>query len=256
MGALPGRTQCGSRLADGTQDGGRPSGGRPAEARNGGAQPAGSRSCAQPAGTRSDSTRPASARPVVAVLALQGAFVEHERALARLGCETIELRQATDLARPFDRLVLPGGESTTQGRLLREQGMLETLRTLVEGGMPVLGTCAGLILLAKRVEDEGSSGREQVRPEHHLGTLSVTVRRNAYGRQLGSFHAVAPFEGLGEVPMTFIRAPYVSEVGPDAEALAWVDGHVVAVRQGAQLGVAFHPELDNDLRVHQLFLSL
>lgn len=190
-----------------------------------------------------------------AVLALQGAFVEHERVLASLGEKVIELRQARDLDQPFDRLVLPGGESTVQGKLLREEGMLEPLRERILGSMPVLGTCAGLILLARRIDDEGSAGRE-VRPASHLATLDVTVRRNAYGRQLGSFVTRAEMAGMGEVPMTFIRAPYVSEVGPEAEVLARVDGRVVAVRQGSQVGLAFHPELDDDRRVFELFLGL
>lgn len=182
----------------------------------------------------------------VAVLALQGAFAEHERALEELGCRVIELRCAADLRQPFDRLVLPGGESTVQAKLLAEQDMLEPLRRRIEGGMPVLATCAGLILLARDVE----GGRPC------FGTLDVAVKRNAYGRQLGSFHAIAPFDGLGDVPMTFIRAPYVTQVGPKAQALATVDGNVVAVRQGSQLAVAFHPELDHDLRIHRLFCTL
>lgn len=186
------------------------------------------------------------AADTVAVLALQGAFIEHRRILERLGCRVVELRQAADLDRPFDRLVLPGGESTVQAKLLAEQGMLEPLRRRIEGGMPVLATCAGLILLARDVE----GGRPC------FGTLDVAVKRNAYGRQLGSFHAVASFDGLGDVPMTFIRAPYVTQVGPRAQALATVDGNVVAVRQGNQLAMAFHPELDDDLRIHQLFCSL
>lgn len=182
----------------------------------------------------------------VAVLALQGAFAEHERALEELGCRVIELRCAADLHQPFDKLVLPGGESTVQAKLLAEQDMLEPLRRRIESGMPVLATCAGLILLARDVE----GGRPC------FGTLDVAVKRNAYGRQLGSFHAVAPFNGLGDVPMTFIRAPYVTQVGPKAQALAAVDGNVVAVRQGNQLAMAFHPELDHNLRIHQLFCTL
>lgn len=185
-----------------------------------------------------------------AVLAVQGAFIEHERALAALGETCVELRQAADLERDFDRLVLPGGESTTQGKLLAELGMLEGLRERIEGGMPVLATCAGLILLAKRLDAHDDRGTPR------LATMDVLVRRNAYGRQLGSFHAHAPLAGAGEVPMTFIRAPYVVEAGPDVEVLARVDEKIVAVRQGSQLGVAFHPELDDDTTIHQLFLSL
>lgn len=200
----------------------------------------------------------AGARGTTAVLALQGAFAEHERMLDALGARWVELRSAEDLDQPFDRLILPGGESTTQGRLLHDLGMLEPLRDRIAAGMPVLATCAGLILLAQRVEGDGSRDAapqpDQVGP--WLATLDVTVERNAYGRQLGSFHAAAPFGELGEVPMSFIRAPYVSAVGPAATVLAQVDGRVVAVRQGSQLALAFHPELDGDPRIHQLFLSL
>lgn len=186
-----------------------------------------------------------------AVLALQGAFAEHEARLAELGEKAFELRNAEDLLRPFDRLVLPGGESTVQGRLLEELGMLEPLRERIEEGMPVLATCAGLILLARRLAAHDDKGTPR------LATMDVTVERNAYGRQLGSFHAVAEIANVSrDVPMTFIRAPRVVEAGGDVQVLARVDGNVVAVRQGAQLGVAFHPELDHDLRLHQLFLSL
>ena len=183
----------------------------------------------------------------VAVLAVQGAFLEHRLMLEKLGARVIELRQARDLEQSFDRLVLPGGESTVQAKLLREQNMLEPLRERIAGGMPVLGTCAGLILLAKNVEGNEVNG---------FGTLDVTVKRNAYGRQLGSFHCESDFGELGAVPMTFIRAPYIAEVGSNAEALATVDGHVVAARQGNQIGTSFHPELDDDTRIHQLFLNL
>lgn len=193
-----------------------------------------------------------------AILALQGAFTEHEHMLKRLGEKTIELRSADDLRLPFNRLVLPGGESTVQGKLLREEGMLEPLRERIEGGMPVLATCAGLILLAQKVDGDGSRSvaprPDQLGP--WFATLNVTVRRNAYGRQLGSFHTVAPFGELGKVPMSFIRAPYVQEVGPSAQVLARVNDQVVGVRQGNQIAIAFHPELDDDTRIHELFLSL
>ncbi|MBS6400734.1 MAG: pyridoxal 5'-phosphate synthase glutaminase subunit PdxT [Atopobiaceae bacterium] len=186
----------------------------------------------------------------IAVLAVQGAFIEHEQMLARLGHKCIELRQASDLERPFDRLVLPGGESTTQGKLLDELGMLGPLRRRIEEGMPVLATCAGLILLAERLAAHDDKGTPR------LATMNVEVERNAYGRQLGSFRAVAGLEGAGEVPMTFIRAPRIVEVGPRTHALAEVDGRIVAARQGAQLALAFHPELDDDTRIHELFCSL
>lgn len=194
-----------------------------------------------------------------AVLALQGAFAEHEAMLDALGEPWFELRESDDLERPFDRLVLPGGESTTQGRLLRDEGMLEPLRARIEDGMPVLATCAGLILLAKRIvegDPAGSAHGRTPRFERHLATLDVTVERNAYGRQLASFHANGEFAGLGEVPMSFIRAPRIVEVDGGVEPLAHVDGTVVAVREGAQVACAFHPELDGDMRIHELFLGI
>lgn len=199
----------------------------------------------------------------VAVLAVQGAFIEHERALRKLGCECVELRQGPDVATPFDALVLPGGESTVQAKLLRELGMLDELRRRIEGGMPVMGTCAGLILLAETVEEGVPAAGDPAAPvavgasaPGAIGTLPVTVRRNAYGRQLGSFHTNADVAGIGSVPMTFIRAPRIVSVGAAATTLATVDGAIVAARQGNQLGVTFHPELDADTRIHEMFLSL
>ena len=121
--------------------------------------------------------------------------------------------------------------------------------------MPVLGTCAGLILLSERVVDDDGDGRP-IRPESHLGTMCVTVERNAYGRQLASFHATGDFMGIGTVPMSFIRAPRIVDVREGAVELARVDGDIVAARDGNQVGVAFHPELDDDPRIHELFLSL
>lgn len=193
-----------------------------------------------------------------AVLALQGAFIEHEQKLEKLGEPFFEIREKADLKRPFDRLILPGGESTVQGRLLRKEGLLDPLRERIEDGMPVLATCAGLILLARNIEDdvEDGSDRSASRPGRHFGTLDATIQRNAYGRQLGSFRTQAAFKGLGTIEMTFIRAPYIKEAGQDVEVLAEVDGRIVAVRQGAQLALAFHPELEENLAVHELFLAL
>ena len=185
-----------------------------------------------------------------AVLAVQGAFAEHERRLTELGEQYVELRQAKDLEKPFERLILPGGESTTQGKLLAELGMLEGLRERIAGGMPVLATCAGLILLSERLAAHDDKGTPR------LATMDIEVERNAYGRQLGSFHTQASFEGLGDIPMTFIRAPRIVSVGEHAQALATVDGNIVAARQANQLAVAFHPELDPNPRIHELFLSL
>lgn len=178
----------------------------------------------------------------IAVLALQGAFIEHEQMLQRLGVETFEVRQLKDWQQPKDGLILPGGESTVQMRLLKELGLLEPIRQAIIEGLPVFGTCAGMILL--------SEGR--------LDTMHFQVRRNAYGRQLGSFHTFGSVAGVGdEVPMTFIRAPYIETiVDDDCQAIATIDGHIVAAQQGNQLATAFHPELDDDLRIHQHFLKI
>ena len=194
----------------------------------------------------------------VGVLAVQGAFAEHESALRRLGAQPVQLRQASDLERGFDRLILPGGESTAQGRILRDLDMLDALRQKIRDGMPVLGTCAGLILLADTIDAVNGDG-SLVDEQHNstwLATLPVTVRRNAYGRQLGSFHTSSYFDGLGEVPMTFIRAPFVTEVGTGTKILSRVDGNIVAVQNGNQIGLSFHPELDESTLIHELLLRM
>lgn len=183
----------------------------------------------------------------VAILAVQGAFIEHRKKLESLGAECIELRKKEDLEQSLDGLVLPGGESTVQGKLLRELEMYDFLKEKIESGMPVLATCAGLILLAEHLSND----------EHvYFGTLPVTVRRNAYGRQLGSFHTDAEVKGIGEVPMTFIRAPYIETADEQVQVLAHVDDRIVAVQYGAQIGLSFHPELDADNRIHEKFLKL
>ena len=177
----------------------------------------------------------------IAILALQGAFAEHEQMLHRLGAETFEIRQLPDWQQPKDGLILPGGESTTQMKLLRELGLEEPVRTAIQGGLPVFGTCAGLILLS----------------DSHLATMQINVLRNAYGRQLGSFFTEQDVPEVGErIPMTFIRAPYINKVYGEARALVEVDGHIVAARQGCQLVTAFHPELNDDTRFHEYFLSI
>lgn len=194
----------------------------------------------------------------VGVLAVQGAFAEHESALRRLGAQPVQLRQASDLEKGFDRLILPGGESTAQGRILRDLDMLDALRQKIRDGMPVLGTCAGLILLADTIDAVNGDG-SLVDEQHNstwLATLPVTVRRNAYGRQLGSFHTSSYFDGLGEVPMTFIRAPFVTEVGTGTKILSRVDGNIVAVQNGNQIGLSFHPELDESTLIHELLLRM
>lgn len=211
----------------------------------------------------------------IAVLAVQGAFAEHIDKLRKLGADWMELRQASDLEQDFDGLILPGGESTVQGKLLRELHMFEPLREKIKNGIPVLGTCAGLILLAQEISNDSNV---------YFGTLPVRVQRNAYGRQLGSFHTVQEFVGIGRVPMTFIRAPYIEtviggryeyeisgrqqtavneenggengRVRAQTEILATVENRIVAVRFGNQIGVAFHPELDDDDRIHEMFLGI
>lgn len=183
---------------------------------------------------------------VVGVLAVQGAFIEHERAMKKLGVSCIELRNSKDLEKHYDALILPGGESTVQGKLLRESGMYDIIKKQIENGMPVLATCAGMILLASKIEDDNTK---------HLATMPVTVKRNAYGRQLGSFHTTDYVKGIGQVPMTFIRAPYISQVDGNVDVLAKVDGKIVGVRYNNQLAFAFHPELDDNLSIHKMFLE-
>ena len=182
----------------------------------------------------------------IAILAVQGAFAEHKSRLEKLGAQCVELRKKEDLENDFSGLVLPGGESTVQGKLLRELDMFQPLKEKIQAGMPVLATCAGLILLAEHLSND----------EHvYFGTMPVTVRRNAYGRQLGSFHTVQEMKGIGTVPMTFIRAPYIVSCRKEAEVLAEVDGKIVAAKYKEQYGLAFHPELDEDDRIHRAFLD-
>ena len=183
----------------------------------------------------------------IGILAVQGAFIEQAEVLEKLGVSSIELRKASDLENHIDGLILPGGESTVQGKLLRELGMYDILKEKIENELPVLATCAGMILLASQIDNDTTS---------HFGTIPMTVKRNAYGRQLGSFHTDAEFDGLGQVPMTFIRAPYIDEIlNPQVETLAIVDGNTVAVRYKNQLALSFHPEVSEDARVHAYFLN-
>lgn len=181
----------------------------------------------------------------IAVLALQGAFIEHEKILERLGADSFEIRQLPDLDRHFDGLIIPGGESTVQGKLLRELGLFEPLKKLIENGLPTFGTCAGMILLAKNIDNDSRS---------YFGTMPMTVKRNAYGRQLGSFFTRSDFAGK-EIPMTFIRAPYISD-GGETQVLSTVDGKAVAARYKNQLALAFHPELNEDTTAHEYFLEM
>lgn len=183
----------------------------------------------------------------IAVVAVQGAFIEQEQRLQELGVDCIELRKKEDLEQPYDGIVLPGGESTVQGKLLKELDMFDTIHKQIQEGMPVFATCAGLILLAGELENDTRS---------YFKTLPVTVRRNAYGRQLGSFYIEQEVKGIGVVPMTFIRAPYISKVDSKVEVLATVEEHIVAVKYKNQLAMSFHPELDEDVRIHQKFVEM
>lgn len=184
---------------------------------------------------------------IIGILALQGAFKEHEIVLDKLGINYIELRNKENLMNKIDGLILPGGESTVQGKLLKELDMFETIRQLIIDGTPVLATCAGLILLANEIDNETTT---------HLATLPVTVRRNAYGRQLGSFHTTDYVEGIGEVPMTFIRAPYIIKAAPQVNILSRVNGNIVGVEYKNQMAFSFHPELDDDYSIHKKFISM
>lgn len=177
----------------------------------------------------------------IAILSLQGAFAEHEAMLRQLGAETFEVRKLSDWQQPKDGLIIPGGESTTQMKLLRELGLADVVKDAINEGLPVFGTCAGLIMLS----------------QSHLATMDIEAQRNAYGRQLGSFSTVHEVAEIGkDIPMTFIRAPFINRVYGRARELARVDGHIVAARQDNQLVTAFHPELTNDLRIHDYFLSI
>ncbi len=185
----------------------------------------------------------------IAILALQGAFAEHRKMFGKLGAESFEIRQLTDWNQPKDGLIIPGGESTTMKKLLGDLQLLQPIRDAIKSGLPVFGTCAGLILLAKRLSGKENNGA--------IATMDIDVCRNAYGRQLGSFIAETSFKGIKEnIPMTFIRAPYIKGVTADTEILSTVDGNAVAARQGNQLVTAFHPELTDNTRVHEYFLSM
>ena len=187
----------------------------------------------------------------IAILALQGAFAEHEQMLKSLGIETVLIRNLEDWSEfrslPIGGdggglcgLVIPGGESTSMMRIMKDEELFEPIREAILGGLPVLGTCAGLIMLDR----------------NHLDVMDILAKRNAYGRQLGSFNCEGEFKSLGKVPMTFIRAPYIKEAGPEVKVLATVEGKIVAARQKNMLVTAFHPELTADTRIHELLLKI
>ena len=197
-------------------------------------------------------------KPQIGVLAVQGAFIEHEHILESLGAEVFEIRQLRDLDRPIDGLILPGGESTVQGKLLRDLRLFEPLREKIANGLPVLATCAGAILLAEHIAGESKT---------HFATLPAIIRRNAYGRQLGSFFTENEVAHIGKVPQTFIRAPYFESVGNEVEILSRTAStnkssdstpaaQIVAVKYKNQIALSFHPELNSDTSIHQYFLKL
>lgn len=182
----------------------------------------------------------------IAVLALQGAFIEHENILKKLGIEYFEIRQKKDALEEFDGLIIPGGESTAQGKLLHDLGIFDILKEKILKGLPVFGTCAGLIMLAKKIDNDNRV---------HFGTMDIEVVRNAYGRQLGSFTVIDKFANE-DIPMVFIRAPYIKKINDSCQVLSVVDERIVAARSNNQLVTAFHPELTNNTTVHQYFISM
>jgi len=183
----------------------------------------------------------------IGVLALQGGFIEHIRRLQSLQVDTFEIRKKIDLQREMDGLVLPGGESTTMGILLKELDMFDDIKLKIDNGLPVFGTCAGMILLAREISGTETS---------YFAAIDIVVKRNAYGRQLGSFYTEAEMKGVGIIPMTFIRAPYIESAGAGVEILAVVDNRIVAAREKNVLVTSYHPELTSDNRVHQYFLKM
>ena len=186
----------------------------------------------------------------IGILALQGAFAEHAKVLEKLGVVSVEIRNLDDFQQhqsDLSGLILPGGESTTMGKLLRDQQMLIPIREAILSGLPVFGTCAGLILLTKEITSQ---------EESHLATMDIVVERNAYGRQLGSFYTEAECKGVGQIPMTFIRGPIISEVGKDVDVLTVVNNQIVAAQEQNMLVTSFHPELTDDARLHQYFINM
>lgn len=183
---------------------------------------------------------------MIGILAVQGAFVEHKYMLDKLGVKSFEIRQKNDLNREIDGLILPGGESTAMHRLLIDLDLYTDIKQMILAGLPVFGTCAGMILLAKHIENQET---------HHLGVMNITVKRNAYGRQLGSF-MTQDFFNKKKIPMTFIRAPYVLSVGDNVEVLSVVNEKIVAAREKNMLATAFHPELTTSTYIHEYFIHM
>jgi 5'-phosphate synthase pdxT subunit len=191
-------------------------------------------------------------RPRIGVLALQGDTREHLAALSDAGAESMPVRRRSEIE-AIDGLIIPGGESTTMSHLLLDLDLVEPLRARLADGLPAYGACAGMIMLASEILDAGVNGRQAL----PLRAIDMTVRRNAFGRQVDSFEGDVEFAGLqGPVRAVFIRAPWVERVGDGVQVLARAAGHVVAVRQGPMLATAFHPEMTGDRRIHQLFVDI
>lgn len=183
----------------------------------------------------------------IGVLAIQGAFAEHMEKLNKLDVPCFEIRNMQDLSQTMDGLILPGGESTTMGKLLRDLGLFAPIKENITQGLPVFGTCAGMILLASQIERDTAV---------HFATMDMCVVRNAFGRQLGSFSTTSSFHDLGKVEMPFIRAPYIRSVGAGVNILSVVDNKIVAARQNNQLVTAFHPELTDNDSIHRYFIDM
>lgn len=183
----------------------------------------------------------------VAILALQGAFYEHEKMLDKLNIEYFEIRNKEDLKKSMDAMILPGGESTAMGKLLIDLDLMDDIKAKIKEGLPVFGTCAGMILLAKNLSNDDRK---------HIALMDITVKRNAYGRQLGSFETIEEFENIGKVPMVFIRAPYIEKVGENVKVLSKVDGNIVAAREKNMLVCSYHPELTENTKVHEYFINM
>ncbi len=187
----------------------------------------------------------------IGILSVQGAFIEHEKMISALNnefeetIECVQIRQKKDLEN-IDGIILPGGESTVQGKLIKDLDMYDELRDKIENGVPTLATCAGLILLAQNIENDDTT---------HLSTLPVTVQRNAYGRQLGSFVTTGNAGEINDYPLVFIRAPYITQAEPEVNILTTVDKKIVGVQYKNQIGLAFHPEMTDDLRIHKYFIE-
>lgn len=182
----------------------------------------------------------------IGVLAVQGAFAEHETILKNLGVTCVEIRKKSDLSAGIDGIVLPGGESTVMGKLLKELDLFEDIKKEIQKGIPVLATCAGAILLAEEIEGENIA---------YFKTIPMKIKRNAYGRQLGSFVIEQEIQGIGNCLLRFIRAPYIVSVRSEVRVLGVVDNKIIAVEYGNQIALAFHPELTKDDRIHRYFLG-